>query len=72
MVYDYYNVEVPGDCFDSLSRLTELAIDIARERARLYCVPAVWTAKHIRGTVGDFRVQFRVCRMRRKVIRKAA
>jgi hypothetical protein len=63
--YDYYDVEVPGDCADSLEELGQVAIAEAMDRARLYCLPALWTAARVTGDVGDWVVQFRVCRKRR-------
>ena len=65
MRYDYYMIDVPGDCDDSLEGLARIAIDEARERARLYCLPALWTAVRVVGDVGDLVVRFRVCRKRR-------
>jgi len=70
IVYDYYIVDVPGDCDDTIKGLGDIAIIEARERARLYCIPATWTAKHIGGDVGNWFVRFRVCRMRNRVERK--
>jgi hypothetical protein len=64
--YDYYTVDVPGDCADSLEDLASIAIDECRERARLYCLPALWTATRVVGDVGDWTVRFRVCRKRNK------
>ena len=64
MRYDYYNIEVPGDCADSIEELGDIAIDEARDRARLYCMPALWTAVLIAGEIGDWTVTFRVCRKR--------
>jgi len=67
IVYDYYTVAIPGDvfdCEDALERLADLAIDEARERARLYCIPAEWRATLLSGEVGDWEVKFRVCRKR--------
>ena len=63
--YDYYDVEVPGDCADSVEELGRIAIDVAVQRSRLFCLPALWTATRILGNVGDWVVQFRVCRKRR-------
>lgn len=65
MRYDYYMVDVPGDCADSIEDLAGIAIAEARERARLYCLPALWTATLVVGEVGDWVVRFRVCRKRR-------
>jgi hypothetical protein len=71
-VRDYYKVAVPGDVFDELNAgtlLAELAINEARDRAKLYCVPALWTAKLISGEVGDYEIVFQVVRKRnRRVI----
>jgi hypothetical protein len=70
IVYDYYLVDVPGDCADSIEELGQQAIRDAEERTRLYCMPATWIAKHIGGEVGNWYVRFRVCRMRNRVERK--
>ena len=64
--YDYYTIDVPGDCADTIEELAGIAIDEARDRARLYCLPALWTATRIVGDVGDWTVRFRVCRKRHK------
>jgi ABC-type glycerol-3-phosphate transport system substrate-binding protein len=64
--YDYYTVSLPGDLFDDIDRLADYAIDTARENAKLYAIPAAWTAKHIRGDIGDNEIVFRVCRKRNK------
>jgi len=66
LVRDYYTVSLPGDVFDSLEDLSSLAINEAKEKARLYCVPAIWTVKVLAGEVGDHQVSFRVCRVRNK------
>ena len=65
MKYDYYTVAVPGDCADTLAELADVAINEARERARLYAIPAEWLAVVIRGEIGDCNVTFRVRRKRR-------
>jgi hypothetical protein len=57
---------VPGDCADDIATLADYAINEARERARLYAVPAEWSARVVSGDIGDFNVKFRVRRMRRK------
>ena len=62
--YDYYRVEVPGDCADSIRELGAIAITEARERARVYAMPCDWTATHVSGDVGDFVVRFQVRRRR--------
>lgn len=66
LVRDYYTVSLPGDVFDSLEDLSSLAINEAKEKVRLYCVPAIWTVKVLAGEVGDHEVSFRVCRVRNK------
>ena len=68
-VYDYYEISIPGDVYDgedAMERLADLAIDEARERAKLYCIPAEWTAERISGEVGDWEVKFRVRRKRNR------
>ena len=71
--YDYYDVSVPGDVFDTedpkecLRELGQLAIQEAEQRTKLYCIPAVWTAEHVSGEPGDWEVKFRVCRKRNRV-----
>lgn len=71
-VYDYYEVEIPGDVFDgedSLEQLASLAIDEAREKTKLYCTPCVWTSEKVSGEVGSSGdVTFRV---RRKRLRRS-
>lgn len=68
MKTDNYTVTVPGDVYgtdsDALERLSDLAINEARERARIYAIPAQWSAKLVAGEVGDFEVTFRVTRKR--------
>jgi len=63
---DYYTVQVPGDAADSVADLADIAIDEARDRARLYCMPALWTATLVSGELGDWSVTFRVRRTRVK------
>jgi len=65
IITDRYTVDVPGDCSDSITELGDLAIHEAQERARLYCIPAEWEARHVSGEVGDFYVRFTVLRRRR-------
>jgi hypothetical protein len=67
-VYDYYEVEIPGDLSDDLTVLAEQAITEAREKTRLYCMPALWTATRISGEVGDWVVRFRVVRKRNRKV----
>jgi len=63
--YDYYDVEVPGDCAGTLGELGQIAIEDAASCTRLYCSPAWWTAVCVVGDVGDLAVLFRICRKRR-------
>jgi hypothetical protein len=65
-VYDYYLVVVPGNCPRTVKELGGRAIDVARERARLYCLTCAWTARLVAGEVGDFEVTFRVRRRRNR------
>jgi hypothetical protein len=64
MRYDYYTVDVPRDCGDSIFDLGFHAIRQAEQRARLHCVPAHWTAQPINGKAGDVAVRFQVRRKR--------
>jgi hypothetical protein len=66
ITYDYYDIEVPGDCADTVEELADIAINEAMERARLYCMPALWSARLVDGVVGDWAVMFRVSRKRYK------
>lgn len=73
-VYDYYKVSVPGDVFqggtmpedEQKRRLCNCAIDEAREKARLYCIPCEWTAEILRGEVGSWEVVVSVRRKRNR------
>ena len=65
--YDYYTIHVPGDMFvgeRALESTADVAIDEARERARLYCIPAEWTATLVSGELGDWEMVFKVRRKR--------
>jgi hypothetical protein len=70
LVRDYYQVSVPGNCAESLEELGDIAIQEARERAKLYVVPCNWEAQHVAGELGDFEVKFKVCRTRHKATSK--
>jgi hypothetical protein len=65
-VYDYYKVSVPGDCDDSIEALADIAINQAREQARLYCIPCAWNAELVSGELGDFECTFKVTRKRNR------
>lgn len=75
--YDYYEISIPGDVCDggtmtdeeSLEYMADMAINEARENAKLYCIPAEWTAERISGELGDWEVIFKV---RRKRFRQTA
>ena len=64
MKYDYYTVDVPGNCGDSIFGLAFAAIRQAEKRARSQYVPAHWSAYPIRGKAGDKTVRFQVRRKR--------
>ena len=64
MKTDRYNVSVPGDLDDSIERLGHYAIEEAKSRTRLFCIPATWIATHLDGELGDFSVAFLVKRYR--------
>jgi len=65
MRYDYYTVDVPGRCGDSIFDLGFLAIRQAEQRTRLHCIPAHWSAQPISGKAGDVTVRFLVRRKRK-------
>jgi hypothetical protein len=67
-VYDYYLVDLPGDLDITYRQMSDHAIYEARERTRLYCTPAVWSAVRIRGQFGDNTITFKVCRKRNKKV----
>lgn len=66
LIRDYYIVKVPGVAAETLDKLADLAIREARDRTKLYCLPAEWTATCISGEVGSWEVTFRVRRTRNK------
>lgn len=50
--YDYYTIQLPRDMViesseDSIKELGQYAVNEANERARFYCIPALWEAKLI-------------------------
>ncbi len=65
-VRDYYVIDVPGDLSDDMDVILDQAITEAREKARLYCMPAEWTATRISGEIGDNSIMVRVRRKRNK------
>jgi hypothetical protein len=70
IVRDYYEVRVPTDLedkADAMDRLADAAIDEARERAKLYCMPAEWTADFLREEWGpEYGATVAVFRVRRR------
>ncbi len=66
VIRNYYTVNVPGDAFETLEDVTDHAVHEARERAKLYCIPAEWTATVVRGEIGDHEIEVRVCRKRNR------
>jgi hypothetical protein len=66
-VRDYYTIAVPGDAFATLEEVKDQAINEARERAKLWCVPCEWSATVVRGEIGDSEITVRVRRRRNKV-----
>ncbi len=62
IITNRYIVQIEGDAANSMEELGSMAIDEARERARLYVMPAEWSAKPIKGSLGDFYVTFQVTR----------
>ena len=64
--YDYYIIDVPVDCADTLDALADIAINEARERAKLYCIPCDWSATVISGKGGNSDMRFRVRRRRNR------
>lgn len=61
--YTYWTVEVEADAFLDKDGACDWAIDHAREKARTWCVPALWTAKVLRT---DYYHVIRVCRKTRR------
>jgi hypothetical protein len=61
--YDYYTVSVPGEAYDNdEEKICQAAIDIARENAKLYCMPAHWYASIVDSS--GYETEVRVCRKR--------
>lgn len=64
--YDYYTISLPGDLFLEIEHFKNYAVNQAMEQTKLYCVPAEWSAKLVKGEVGDNEITFKVCRKRNK------
>jgi hypothetical protein len=62
--YDYYTIAIPTDAFATKEEAGSHAIDEARERARLYCMPADWRAVLL--SEGGLDFVFRVSRKRNR------
>lgn len=65
--YDYYNVSVPSDLSDDYQIIAQQAITEASERARIYVMPAEWTAHQTGYDAMD--MHFRVRRRRRRTVK---
>lgn len=50
LAYDYYQIGVPSDCATDPEDRRQLAINEARDRARLFAIPATWI---VRGDDGE-------------------
>ncbi len=66
--YYYYTVKIPWEAARHLSMedLHECAVSIAKERTRIYTIPAVWTSKILSDAIGgpeNLEAVFRVCRI---------
>ena len=62
--YDYYTINLPGDLFTTQQEFEDYAIDVARENARLYCIPCEWRARMVEPeTIGDYEVTVKVTRI---------
>ncbi len=66
-VYDYYEISIPGDAFETMEDACDCAINEARDRARLYCMPCMWSAWPIRGEIGSWEIIFKVSRKRNRI-----
>jgi hypothetical protein len=64
LIRDYYTVTIERD-FGTAEECAEQAIVEARERAKLYCMPANWVATLINDP-DSFELRFRVRRTRRR------
>jgi hypothetical protein len=63
IVIDRYSVSVPTDYAETEEELAEVAIDEARERTKLYCIPAEWKAFVV---ARGYETTFLVTRRRRR------
>ena len=57
-IYDYYDVDIPDDCEEDADRRFLLAVNQARDAARIYAIPCLWYLVFLDGNV------VRVCRRR--------
>lgn len=60
--YDYYTIDVPSDAFVSEADAGHCAINEARDRARIYCMPCDWSATLL--SKDGWTMRFRVRRRR--------
>ncbi len=56
--YDYYDIDIPDDCYDTEEERLTLAFIAAEQAARLWTIPSVWYI------VKDDENNLRVCRKR--------
>jgi hypothetical protein len=66
IIRDYYKVTIQTDPQDSPRYTSLLAIDVAKERCKVECVPCQWDAELIAGEVGKGEVTYKVRRTRHK------
>ena len=71
--YDVYEVQVPTDLADpekspddQRKELCQQAITQAEERAKVYALPADWSAEIVQGDLEGFEVTVRVVRKRHR------
>jgi hypothetical protein len=61
---DRYTVRVSGEAFDTIAAVLDAAINEARERAKIFAIPATWGATVVSGKLGDWEIIVRVTRKR--------
>jgi len=43
--YDYYSIDIPSDVTEDRRERADMAIDQAREQAKLYVIPCSWEVR---------------------------
>lgn len=65
---DYYKITLPSDLIQSpdqwLEQMSAIAINEAKESARLYCVPCTWDCHLVSGGPDTWESTFKVRRRR--------